>query len=415
MKGAKGGAKSLQKKAKKAKLGKQVARMAKVAAVSAIKAGLASGSGSYKRNRSRLGVRGSGAYSMPAVNSLFTSYDGRRTSVSAAKDETERITVCRREYLAPIIAPPATTSFNVNRWQINPGLPTSFAWLSQIACNYDEYTLKQLVYQYKPVISQASLTGAMGSVLLAVDYNPGAPNFASFREMAEYSGVLETRVCDEAIFGVECAFSKGAQGNAEYIRSGAVPAGQDIKTYDLGSLQIATSNVQSFLPGTLLGHVYIEYTVVLGKPKLCVALGKNILFDQYRSTSAPVNTHPFGGSTAPQRSPTSNLGCTIAGQVVTFPPSFTGRVTVDFVCHAASTGVGTVTRTGGVTAAYGIGNGNQHGFMAHGGSMVIFNAIFDVVPAPVGEVNSIIFGMSITGGTESSMTVSQSNPMLVAW
>lgn len=427
LRGAKKGANSLSKKAKKAHLGKKIGSVAKTAAIDALKMGMAVGMGAYRRSRpqrnrsvGRQRVRGSGAYSVPGTNSLFTNSTAMRSSQKEMGDETERIVVSRREYVQRVLAPAANVSFAINRYQVNPGLASLFAWLSQVAVNYDEYSLKSLVFHYKPVISQASLSGAMGSVLMAANYNPGAASFASFREMAEYAGSMETRVCDEALFGVECDVNKNTSASGtEYVRAGQVPAGQDIKTYDLASFQIATSDVQSYAEGTLLGHLYVEYTVVLGKPKLYAALGRTILTDLWKNGYGVSVASPFGTAVAPVPNPNNNLGVGLIGTTIIIPQNFYGRLEVTYCvqCTTAPTmsfvpAVGSGVAFSNIMGPTGTSSNIHSGTAASGFSII--SAIFDVAPSGIANtINLTLTGL--TGGASMSLYVAQANPALLAY
>lgn len=314
--------------------------------------GVANGRGAYGRGAY---AYGRGSYEMePAVNSLFTNSVARRVHKSTVGDETGRVIVSRREYVMRVISPPTPGDFTVTSLNLNPGLSGVFAWLSQVAANYDEYEIKHLVFHFKPVISTASQSGSMGTVVMACNYNAGSVKFESFREMIEYEGAMETRICDSALFGIECDPAKGKSGEHQYVRAGAIPSDEDIKTYDLGLFQIATSDISStdYPAGTLLGHLYVEYEVVLGKPKLFSALGKDILCDLFRCTScsksAPVsNVNSF-----------SNRGNTLGGVVTAvtnavryiFPDNFSGTV----LFHARPVG----TMSSGDLAVDFIENGN---------------------------------------------------------
>jgi len=407
---------------KSMKIGKQVGSIVRETLKSALGSSVAVGMGSYGRGAYGRGVRayGSGAYgrSTPAiaVNSLFKEYKGKRSSQREFGDETERVKVCRREYVMRVVAPAVTEEFVNTSFSINPGLSGVFAWLSQVAVNYDEYTLEHLVFHYKPVISQASTTGAMGSILMSANYNSGAQKFDSFREMAEYTGTLETRVCDEALFGVECAPSKNSSmSGTEYVRAGAVPQGQDIKTYDLALFQIATSDVQTFAEGTLLGHLYVEYEVVLGKPKLYSALGKTILADMWKNDSDVSDEFVFGFVSNPVPNPANLLDLQLLGNDIYFPPNFYGRVEVTY--HL-STPLGTIvslTPTAGaeVQPVANLGsNGTSTFVMSNSHASSIIQAQFDVNAAHGGVPNGITIELSIGAlAAGMSLTVTQVNPL----
>lgn len=173
--------------------------------------------------------------------------------------------VARREYVRAIIADDEV--FHVNSFHINPG-KEMFPWLSQVSDNFEEYVFEKLSFEYKPVISSATYSGSMGSVVCAVLYNAGASDLDTYPKIVEYSGSVEKRICDPLFLKVNVSKNTHA-GEDHYIRTGGVPIGEDIKTYDIGKLNVATDHVSSSFPaGTLLGHIYADYVVILRKPKL---------------------------------------------------------------------------------------------------------------------------------------------------
>lgn len=399
-----------RKFAKKEHLGRllgDVLRMSLAQAGPQPNSGQAVGSGAYGRGEYRMA---------PAVNSLFKEYQHRRHVTSSSSDETGRTTVSRREYVMRVTAP-AQTEFSCTSFAINPGLSGVFAWLSQVACNYDEYELKHLIFHYKPVISQASQSGSMGSILMSANYNAGAPKFASFREMAEYAGSLETRICDEALFGVECDPTKHSSAPIEFIRSGTVPVGEDIKTYDLATFQLATSDIDaiSFPVGTLLGHLYVEYEVTLGKPKLFAALGKQIYQDMFRGLATVTLAEPF--TAAPVYNQHNTLGVTLAGNVATFPDNFFGTVHVSYHAYGTNATIAPPTVLGQVdlilvSGAGGIYSSDNMG--AASGAMCDFYV--SVSPSQAGIANQFLINLTaITTGSGFSMDIVQSNPDFISW
>ena len=55
-----------------------------------------------------------------------------------------------------------------------------------------------------------------------------------------------------------------------YIRPGAVPAGQDVKTYDFGDFQIASQGIPLGSAGAAvnLGELWVSYQIALIKPRI---------------------------------------------------------------------------------------------------------------------------------------------------
>jgi hypothetical protein len=387
----------------------------------AVDRGVAKGMGAYGR-----GAYGRGSYvntnePTPKVNSLFLEYPERRMKASHLGDETGRVCVKRREYVMRVTSPASPGSFSNTSFSINPGQSGVFAWLSQVAVNYDEYSLKHLVFEYKPVISQASQSGTMGSVLLAANYNAGAVKFSSFREMAEYEGSLETRICDRALFGVECDAKKHSSQDVEFVRAGTVPEGEDIKTYDLATFQIATSDIDpgDYPAGTLLGHLYVEYEVQLGKPKLFSALGKAILCDFYRGTVGIANGLPWG--TAPIANPANTMGITLNSGSFTFPDNFYGRVLVIYYL-VADTPKLAHSVNGNITAVPILGwNGTDSSekidaTTTAGALQGYLQLLVDVAPASTPGGNLITVSPSGLGTAYGfTLEVTQSNPLISTW
>lgn len=418
----KGLQKHVVEQAKKEHLGKKMKQEARQVARAAVSNALASGMGAYGRGAYGRGNYGlTGSSSEMNVNSLFNEYHHRRHKTQEIGDETGRVSVSRREYVMRVTAP-ASTEFQNTSFSINPGLSGVFAWLSQIAQNYDEYSLEHLIFHYKPVISKASQTGTMGSILLSCNYNAGAPKFASFREMAEYVGTLESRICDEAMFGIECDSSKHASQAVEYIRTGAVPSGEDIKTYDLGTFQLATSDIDavSFPEGTLLGHLYVEYEVLLGKPKLYAALGKGAKTDFFQSTQieVPSVAAPLGAT--PQAHPANTLGSTLSvSGTVTLPPNFYGRLIVKHYVDCTSVTVSNPIITGNIAYVGNMGYQANNGYEVsqetpgRNGFMV---TTIDVGAQQGAVLNTITIGNStVAGGVWANLYLMQINPDFGAW
>lgn len=67
-----------------------------------------------------------------------------------------------REYICNIYAPD-TSGFSIQSFDLNPGLEASFAWLAQIASNFQEYMFGQLIFSYKSTVSEfTTTTGVTG-------------------------------------------------------------------------------------------------------------------------------------------------------------------------------------------------------------------------------------------------------------
>jgi len=219
---------------------------------------------------SALGARiiGSGAYQ---TNSLFKGGMGV-PSFASAGDETGALHVVHTEYVQDVLG---TSAFTNTEYPINPGDPALFPWLSQIACNYDEYEFSGLVFTYRSVTSDLSTTSSqIGTVIMVTNYNAGSAPFNTKQSMMEYDGCARVKISEDLMSGVECDKSKVALSNHLYVaQNGTVPPGEDLKTYYHGLFQIATN--QCISTGQI-GELWVSYKVTLRKPKLAVTIGTQI-------------------------------------------------------------------------------------------------------------------------------------------
>jgi len=227
------------------------------------------------------------------------------------------VMIRRSEYLGDVITSSSANTFKLTSYPLNPGLETTFAWLSQVAANFDEWECEGMYFEFKSTSANAlnSTNTALGTVVMAANYNSANPNFASKQEMESYEGGTSIKPSENMRYFVECAKSQTVL-NDLYVRSGDVPTGQDIRFYDLANFQIATTGMQG--TSVNIGELWVSYQVNLRKPKLFIALG---LYDSfYNATMTGVtNALPYG--TARTENEANNLGITFdsTNLIMTFP------------------------------------------------------------------------------------------------
>lgn len=229
-------------------------------------------------------TRGSGSY---ALNSLIQGSNVMVPQMEGG-DEVGTITVTHKEFLGTISG---SQAFENVGFSINPGLATTFPWLSQIAANYEEYDFQQLVFCYTSLLSDSTASGSVGQIIMTTNYNAGQQIYQTTNAMLNNIGTTCGRPIDTPMLhGVECDDEKNVQ-DSHFVRTGAVPQGQDVKTYDLGTFQIATEGMPE--QGQLQGQLWVSYQVVLRKPRLFSALGRALRVDAFKAIS-PTEAYPFG-------------------------------------------------------------------------------------------------------------------------
>lgn len=221
-------------------------------------------------------VFGRGAYE---TNSLFQSNTGLSIpSFSSSGDETGAITICHREYVADVTG---TSGFSPTGYQLNPSNQSLFPWLSQIAANYEEYEFNGLIASFRTTTADiSSSTASIGTVIMACDYNAGSPDFTTKIQMLNYDASVDVKVSCDLMFGFECDPTKNGLGGILYVggSQGAVPTGQDVKTYNMGNFQVATNGCENT---GQVGELWMSYSIVLRKPKLVTAVGTVNPYSQF--------------------------------------------------------------------------------------------------------------------------------------
>lgn len=285
------------------------------------------------------GASGNGDY---AVNNIVHSADGVDIVPKFAVDSNS-VTISNVEYVKDIYAPGSVIPFSISTMSLNPGLPTAFPWLSQIAANYQEYELLQCIYTYKTTVADfAASSGQVGQVLMATQYNPSIPAFADKETMMMYDGSASCKTSMSMLHGVECDPHKlAATTGRKYVRTGNLPATEDLKEYDQGVLNIAVLNPPVTYLGQVLGELWVSYTICLKKPRLSALNGNNIstdLFAYYNQIGTTVVTSAMGQPSQLQLQCSRNsLGGTLTAVNQLFGPIQPAAAYVNGVPNVGST------------------------------------------------------------------------------
>jgi len=209
-------------------------------------------------------IFGSGDYTMagspPSYNVLT---NGKQIPKFSSTHATN--IVCHREYLGDVVG---TTGFNNTIYPLNPGIASTFPWLSTIAQNYQEYKFHGVVFEFRPLITDFVTNGAPGVVVMSTNYNADAPVYVSKQEMENAEFAVSVKPTIGLMHGIECDMQQTILPQ-RYVRTGGIPAGQDARLYDYGNFQFATQSN----PTQDLGELWVSYCVEFFKPILPVDVG----------------------------------------------------------------------------------------------------------------------------------------------
>lgn len=147
----------------------------------------------------------------------------------------------------------STSDFQVQTFQINPGLSKMFPALRRHANGFQSYKFTKLVLRYTPVCG----TQFSGDISMAFATDANDPEPINMRELAQYPTLQSGSIREEMVMRIPNKATK------LFTRAGEVP-NTDIKTYDMGKLFVATDLASDIIK---IGRLWIEYEVQLFTPK----------------------------------------------------------------------------------------------------------------------------------------------------
>jgi hypothetical protein len=271
----------------------------------------------------------------------------QRTSAPVAKSMTVKsakprqearlngdVMIRHREYIADIAG---SVAFATTQFSINPGLSSTFPWLSSLAPRWESYRLEKLRLCYE---TEAAST-ALGTVLLSVDYDASDPAPTSKSQAMAYRSSVRSapwsNCCHDSLR--EDLIKKAPY----FVRSGALSANQDVKLYDVANLFVCT---QGQADTTVVGELYIEYDVLLMTPQLSdLSVGQS-LYGEW-SNAAGSNAAPFGNTELGNlQAVLVSTGTTTSVTAITFTNPFSGQLSYQVTGTGISTPAigGTATR-----------------------------------------------------------------------
>lgn len=255
-------------------------------------------------------ITGFGDYKI-AENTLMTGGLDPPTVINSVKNGG--VIVRHREYLQDINA---STPFNITTLAINPGILTTFPWLSAIASHFEQYKFRGLLFEFKSLASDAVLStatsSALGSVVMATQYNALNPPFINKFTMENYEFANSAKPSLSFIHPIECAKTDTSVQEL-YVRTGTPVAGSDLRLYDLGNFNIASVGMQASVG--VCGELWCTYEIELLKPKLESIVDVQEQADHFQLNTI-VNATPFINNI---QQPNNTLGGTLTSNVYTFP------------------------------------------------------------------------------------------------
>lgn len=269
---------------------------------------------------------------------------------------------------------PTTTAFSVTAYPINPGVGVIFRWLSSIANSFDSYKIHALSFSYQ----EKSPSSTAGSVIIAVNYDASDPVPTTKSQLMAYQCKEDIVPWRDSVIRCNPSDCNGALAK-HYVRLGTVQ-NTDIKTYDIGTLLVATQGV----PTSDLGEIIVSYDIEFFSPIDVQPFGGSITGVSGFSTTAPLGTTQTIVGTIP-------FTVSADGTTLTFTQGFQGLLTL------VAGAIGTVSSTwSGGSATIGIFN--EECTLTTGNGNFICS-----VQAEIGQ--TVVFSTSTGTPVNSIMTV----------
>lgn len=233
-----------------------------------------------------------------------------------------------QEYLKDIVTDQNPNTFNLSSLLLNPGNTNTFPFLSQVANNYEQYELEGLVFEFRSTSADAlnSTNTALGSVMMATQYDVADAPFSTKQEMLNYEFSTSVKPSASTLHMIECDPRQTSISELYVLDGDTAPPNTDARLYHLGRFSIATTGFQG--ASVNIGELHVTYQVRLLKPKLYTTLGSEIDYYHNTITGATVfsDTEPLGNAGAlATASINTNIGVIVTPTSIQFPTTGTQR------------------------------------------------------------------------------------------
>jgi hypothetical protein len=226
-----------------------------------------------QRPRQRVAARVPPALPASVAAAYSTGISTSKPVIIRSGDDSTRI---RHSELLTLVN--GTVNFSATSFSMQPGLQSSFPWLSTQTVGWEKYQFHSLRATYYTRTG----TSTPGSMILAPDYDPADSAPASEQQATSFHGAA-----DDAPWKTITVNFDMKRSRELFLRGGPLAANLDIKTYDFANLYVCTAD------GTAVnwGKIFLEYDVSLINPQI---LSAGYVGGSVRSNGTTGVTRPFG-------------------------------------------------------------------------------------------------------------------------
>lgn len=257
----------------------------------------------------------------PKQNSLMHEMDLYGPPSVVNNPASRSVIVRHREFIGDIVTGTAG-AFNLQTFNVNPGLASTFPWLSQMAINFQEWKPLGILFEFRSTSADAlnSTNTALGTVVLATDYDATdnvAITFQNKQMMMNHEFSQSAKQSCSILHPLECSPAMNPY-SIFHVRNGTEPPNADLRLTDLGVFGIATFGQQG--SNVTIGELWVTYEIEFLKPQSLNLLGGEVLTYKAFSNTAVSTSAYFGTPSSIAVRNGSVLGMTVSTNRLSFPP-----------------------------------------------------------------------------------------------
>lgn len=213
--------------------------------------------------RSRAGTMMGKMRSTPAASRQFRAGKQSFNKGAVAQQIDDGVVLLKhREFLGVVNS---SVDFEVQTYELNPGLDRTFPWAAGIANQFQQYKIRSMCWEFVSTSATSLVSGtntALGQIAMATQYDSVVPEFSNLADMLNSQWATSTKISSNLMHPIECERGQ-TTSMPQYVRNAPPPPGADIRLYDLGRTTIATYGAQA---SNQVGQIWISYVIELYKP-----------------------------------------------------------------------------------------------------------------------------------------------------
>ncbi len=176
-------------------------------------------------------------------------------------DPNSARTISHSEFVMDVVS--QGSGFVINSvLNLNPGDEVVAPWGAPIAQRHSRYRWRKLIFEFRSTSSDYASGAALGTVILAPNYNSEAPPPATKQAMEAMTGAVSSKPSNCLLCGIECD-PKDDTFRLRYCRNPQYNVPTNLT--DAADLYVATSGL-SAPSGTVVGELWVHYVVDLYEP-----------------------------------------------------------------------------------------------------------------------------------------------------